>query len=121
MAKIKGTVTEDDEPVAAVTEPVVDEDDIVRGNVNRIVEKAPSFVSVYANDVQLQTTPWDVRLTFGAMRVDPLPDGKPLATVTEVAEVRLSPQLAKRVMFILFQQIKAYETRFGPIPQPRDD
>ena len=108
-------MTKDDEPVAAATEPSV-EDDIVRGNVNRTVEKSPTFISVYANDVQLQTTPWDVRLTFGTMRVDPLPDGEPIAKVLEIADVRLSPQLAKRVMVILFQQIQRYRGKVWAYP-----
>lgn len=97
------------------------EDEIVRGNVRRRVERSASFVSVYSNDVQLQTSPWDMRLTFGTMQVNPDAEDGPTAHVLEVAEVRLSPQLAKRVAEILAQQIAAYESRMGTIPQPSED
>lgn len=101
---------------------VVDETPIVRGNVNRQVARAESFVSFYANDVQLQTTPWDVRLTFSEMYVDPPSnhDG-PTAHISQLGQVRLSPPLAKRVMIILAQQVRAYEEKFGAIPQPPDE
>jgi crotonobetainyl-CoA:carnitine CoA-transferase CaiB-like acyl-CoA transferase len=104
---------------AIAGEPRAADDEIVRGNVNRRVERAPTFVSVYSNDVQFQTNPWDIRLEFGVMRVDS-EGGVPVANVLEVAEVRLSPQLAKRVAAILAQQIDAYEARFGLLPQPPD-
>lgn len=93
---------------------------IVRGNVNREVTVSPSFVSLYANDVQLQTSPWDIRLTFGEMMVNS--DGDDVtARVKQTGEVRLSPPLAKRVALLLVRQLKAYEERFGPIPQPKED
>jgi hypothetical protein len=110
MAKTKGRINGGDEPG----------DEIVRGNVNRQVERSPSFVSVYANDVQLQTTPWDVRLTFGAMSVEVRSGTGPTAHVSELSEVRLSPQLAKRVAAILVAQVEAYELKFGTIPQPSE-
>jgi hypothetical protein len=94
---------------------------IVRGNANRHVVASSSFVSLYANDVELQTTPWDVRLTFGELSVAPDADGVPSALITQVGQVRLSPQIAKRVLFILAQQLQTYEAAFGPIPQPKED
>jgi hypothetical protein len=98
------------------------EPQVVRGNFNREVARSQNFVSFYSNDVQLQTSPWDVRITFSEMWVDRDSDenGNKAAHVTEVGEVRLSPMLAKRVMLILAAQIQNYEERFGPIPQPED-
>lgn len=114
MAKTRDRIIEDGDKART--------DNIIRGNVNRQVERAPTFVSVYANDVQLQTSPWDLRLTFGMMHVGSRPDGsEPTAHVLEVADVRLSPQLAKRVATIMGQQLDAYESRFGSIPQPPED
>ncbi len=100
-------------------ETVVGSDDqspIVRANVNRVVTTAPTFQSLYANDVQLQTTPWDVRLTFGEFVVE-----SGAVNVKQTGEVRMSPQLAKRVALLLVSQLKKYEERFGGIPQPGDE
>jgi hypothetical protein len=94
---------------------------IVRANLNRHVVTSPAFVSIYANDTQLQTTPWDMRFTFGEISVEPSDDDTTKVTVKTTAEIRMSPQHAKRVAIILVQQIKAYEANFGPIPQPKDD
>lgn len=93
---------------------------IVRGNIDRQVVVSPSFVSIYANDTQVQTTPWDVRLTLGEMSVDAV-DGVRTVNVRELAEVRMSLQHVKRVVKILSSQLKVYEESFGTIPQPSDD
>jgi hypothetical protein len=94
---------------------------IVRGNVNRHITVSPSFVSLYANDTQLQTTPWDVRLIFGEIDVERSGKGiGVVVNVTQVGEVRMSPQHAKRVVMLLAKQLQAYEQSFGPIPQPKD-
>lgn len=92
---------------------------IVRGNVNRKTTRSQAFLSFYANDVQIQTTPWDMRFTFGEISVS-VGDEVPSANVLELGEVRVSLQLAKRVLAIMSQQIDAYEARFGTIPQPKD-
>ena len=92
---------------------------IVRANINRSVEKSPSFASLYANDVQVQVTPWDVRLILGEIASVPTPEDQTVV-VREVGELRLSPQLAKRLALILIEQLRHYEDRFGPIPTPPD-
>ena len=79
--------------------------------------KSPHFVSVYSNDVQVQTSPWDMRLMLGEMTSAPSPED-PVVRITQLAEVRLSPPLAKRLAEIMVLQIKAYEDRFGDIPVP---
>lgn len=87
--------------------------------VTRDLVVSPSFVTIYANDTQLQTTPWDIRFVFGEMSVEPR-DGEVVMSVKQVAEVRMSPQHAKRVATILLEQLQSYEASFGPIPQPAE-
>jgi hypothetical protein len=84
--------------------------------VNRAVTRSPGFVSIYANDIQVQTSPWDLRFVFAEM-------GDLVATeivtvhVKEVAELRISPQMAKKLVVIMAEQLKQYEQRFGEIPE----
>jgi hypothetical protein len=93
--------------------------EVGRANINRVVTASPSFVSIYANDVQVQTTPWDIRLIFGT--IQDLPDGlEGTARVMQMADLHISPQLAKTLAVILIQQIAGYEANFGTIPQPRE-
>lgn len=87
--------------------------------VPREVTKAADFFSVYVNDVQIMSTFWDMRLTVGQI-VDLAPrGGEPRAMkVEQVGEIRISPQLAKRLAVILESQVANYEQNFGPIPSP---
>lgn len=89
---------------------------IVRANVNRIVTIAPTFSSYYSNDTQLQTTPWDVRFIFGLIAELDAKNGQ--VRVEQVAEVRMSPQHAKRIVALLQQQLQTYEAKIGAIPLP---
>jgi hypothetical protein len=93
---------------------------IVRANVNRKTITAPSFTSLYANDVQVQTTPWDIRLIFGEITDVGSPD-EPNVTVRQLGEVRLSLPLAKRLAMIVVDQLKNLEQVLGQeIPIPKD-
>lgn len=92
---------------------------IVRANQQRTVVTDSDFASLYANDLQIQTSPWDVRLIFGCIDVAGTVDD-PAAVIKQVGEVRMSPQLAKKLTVILIGQLQGYEQRFGPIPQPQD-
>lgn len=89
---------------------------IVRANVNRVVTTASTFGSYYANDTQVQTTPWDVRFIFG--QITEIEPEQNRAVVQQVAEVRMSPQHAKKLVAILQQQLQSYEARIGAIPLP---
>jgi hypothetical protein len=104
-----------DEP----TEKSAETDLIIRANVNRQVVMAPTFVSLYANDVQIQTSPWDVRLIFGEIFQAPSPEN-PNAIVRQLGELRVSPQLAKKLAEIILGQLAIYEKRFGAVPSPPD-
>ena len=83
--------------------------------VRREITKSPTFISLYANDVQVHTSPWDVRLLLGSVGELPTAD-HPVVNITQLADLRMSPQLAKRLVAIMIEQIKVYEERFGPIP-----
>lgn len=76
----------------------------------------PSF---YANDTQVMTTPWDMRLSFGVIaEVDP---EKGRALVRRLCEVRMSPSHAKRLLQVLVGQIEMYEKTVGTIAVPSSD
>ena len=89
---------------------------IVRANVNREVVESTTFVSLYANDTQIQLSPWDVRLIFGLIS-EPATVERPVIVKT-IGEVRMSPQHAKKVVQILERQLRVYENTLGSIPVP---
>ncbi|PYR93581.1 MAG: hypothetical protein DMF84_09270 [Acidobacteria bacterium] len=92
---------------------------IARANMERKTVVAENYMSVYANDIQLQTTPWDVRLILG--RIIDLPTANdPSATIRQLAEVHMSPQMAKKLTLLLIGQLQIYEKQMGQIPQPTD-
>ena len=91
---------------------------IVRANVKREVRTSEDFVSLYANDAQIQMSPWDVRIILGTIENRNSADA---VQVKEIGELRLSPQFAKRLTMILIQQLKGYEATLGMIPIPKDE
>ncbi len=88
--------------------------------VTRKTKKGEHYVVLYANDTQVQTTPWDVRLVFGQIESMPT-EGDHTLLINQVGEVSMSPQHAKRVAAILQAQIEAYERKVGPIALVSDD
>jgi hypothetical protein len=78
--------------------------------------KSPEFFSIYANDVQVQTTPWDMHLTLGTIDSVTRSD-QPVAQIQQMGELRISVQLAKILTKIMADQLQAYEQRFGAIPE----
>lgn len=118
MAK-KARRTEEAQTPQASGAQVEQDGQIVRANIHREMVSAASFVSLYANDTQIQVSPWDFRFMFGLITVAPSEDS-PNVVVTQIGEVRMSPEHAKRVAMVLVQQIRNYEQSVGPIPQPQD-
>lgn len=108
------------EPGANTETPVAPQDDsiVVRANAIRDLTMSPTFAAYYANDTQIQTSPWDVRLMFGQI-VEVEPE-KNRAVILRIADVRLSLEHAKRITKILVQQLAQFEATFGVIPQPPD-
>ena len=93
---------------------------IVRANIKRNIERSEDFVDLYANDAQFQTTPWDIRVTFG--RIVNTPNTADMSIkVKEIADLHMSPVFAKRVAMVLIGQIRHYEQTIGPIPVLPED
>jgi hypothetical protein len=86
----------------------------------RRVTKSPNFFSAYTNDMQVTTGPWDVRISIGEVEDVQLIADKPIMTVNQLGEVRMSVQIAKRLILMLADQLRSYETTFGQIPGPPD-
>ena len=85
--------------------------------IPREVIKSPNSFSVYVNDVQVMSTCWDLKLSLGQILELAPPSGESRSVKIEhLGEVRISPQLAKRLAVILDGQVRAYEENFGPIP-----
>lgn len=85
-------------------------------NFRRDLTKSPDYFSIYANDFQVQTGPWDVRLVFGEIGDSSTEGGIPAMSVRQLGEMRMSPQIAKKLTMILIEQLRTYENRFGEIP-----
>ncbi len=89
--------------------------------MQRATQRAADFFSVYANDAQIQTSAWDVRITLGELGDQTLVEGNPVAyNVLQTGEIRISIPLAKKIAAIMEQQLRVYEERFGPIPRIPD-
>src|SRR5438874_6938518 len=74
----------------------------------RETTKHPDFFSIYANDIQVAVSNWDIRLILG--EIGDLSDTDPnVLNIKQLGEIRLSLQIAKRLADILTAQIKAYE------------
>ena len=86
-------------------------------NPPRVITKSAEFTSIYSNDVQVQTSLWDMRLIFGEIGDPPMPDN-PTVNIKLLGELRMSLPLAKRLTLIVVDQLKAYEAQFGEIPLP---
>ena len=83
-------------------------------------EASPAFFSVYANDIQVQTSPWDMRLIFGEIAKPAAPDDL-VVNINQLGQLRISLQLAKRLAFMMSQQIQAYEELSGVLPSPPEE
>jgi hypothetical protein len=115
MAKTKSSAAAS--TTTPVNRPEAQDAPIVRANISREETIAASFVTLYANDTQIQTSPWDVRLIFGEI-TQPATAERPTNIIKQTGEVRMSPQHAKVMAMILIAQLKRYEEMIGPIPTP---
>jgi hypothetical protein len=102
-----------------ITEPADDSTPANQGKIlRREVSKAPTFFSVYINDAQITSNPFDVRIVLGEVGDLSIEEADPVANILLLGELRMSPQLAKKITVMLIQQLQAYEKKFGQIPQP---
>jgi hypothetical protein len=97
--------------ISPAAEPAVE---MKRSNI-----KSPDFFSIYANDIQVQVSPWDMRFILGELT--DVGTAEHVVTIKQLAELRISPQLAKSLSVILIDQLRKYEDNFGQIPEPRAD
>ncbi len=91
---------------------------LVGHTVSRSIERAEDFVSIYTNDIQVQVSPWDLRLLLGVIVGMPANPPTGSVDVSLLADVRMSPQMAKKIAMILATQVERYEQTFGAIPLP---
>jgi len=87
--------------------------------VKRAEEFAAAAFSIYANDVNIQTSPWDMRLRFGDI-VGITDASDPTVNVKVMGDVKISLQLAKKLVGIMLGQLQSYEENIGEIPVPQD-
>lgn len=85
-------------------------------NLKREATRATEFFSIYANDVQIGISPWDVRLVFGELGDIVQPDEIPAIAVRQLGELRISLELAKKLTMMMAEQLKSYEANVGDIP-----
>jgi hypothetical protein len=80
--------------------------------------QSSSYVSIYSNSANLEVTPWDFKLIFGALVKSEA--GKPPKIENRV-EVVMSPQHAKALLGIFASNVQEYEKQMGEIklPQPQ--
>jgi Protein of unknown function (DUF3467) len=80
--------------------------------------RSSSYVSIYSNSANLEVTPWDFKLIFGAIVRSET--GK-LPKIENRLEVVMSPQHAKALLGIFASNVQEYEKQMGEIklPQPQ--
>jgi len=78
--------------------------------------KSPDFISIYANNVQLEGSVFDFALSFGEMTPE-IKNG--MHVVNQKARVILSKEMTKVLSALLNANIAAYEKQFGEIVLPR--
>jgi hypothetical protein len=80
------------------------------------IVKSAQFFKVYANSAQIETGPWDFRITFGEATTS----GDKVIVEQSVA-VAMSPQHAKAVSDLLAKNVRDYEKRIGEIKMPSEE
>ena len=74
-------------------------------------ESKRSMPAIYANQIQVGFTPWDIQMMFRNVYI--VDTGK--TTIENVATIIMSPQHAKVMTQILIQHIMDYERQHGVI------
>lgn len=71
-----------------------------------------NFVKIYANNVGIGASNWDVSITFGEI-LGLADDGQPV--VEQKVKVNMTREFMKALSNLLVQNVKAYEEQFGEI------
>jgi CMP-2-keto-3-deoxyoctulosonic acid synthetase len=78
--------------------------------------QSPDHVGLYANSAQVTGSYFDIQVSFGEIL-----EATEQALITEDrVTIKMSPQLAKRLLRILADNIRKYEEKFGEIPAMPD-
>jgi hypothetical protein len=94
---------------------------------NDIMKKAPkdrptrrafaaTHVTVYANNADVQLSPWDFRIRLG--HVEKADDSE--LVIEDVATIFMSPAHTKAFLEALIANVAKYEKFFGKIEDPRE-
>jgi regulator of RNase E activity RraA len=75
------------------------------------ISQAGPLSSVYANQVEMHTSNWDVKIRFGEAIIA---EGEHV--VEEKARIVMSPQHTKAFLAVLTDTVRRYEAAFGEIP-----
>src|SRR5690242_19045509 len=78
------------------------------------LEKSSTFCRFYANNAQIEVTPWDFRLIFGEL----INTGANKLKVEQSVAIVMSPQHAKALLSILATNLREYEGKIGKIDLP---
>jgi hypothetical protein len=81
---------------------------------NQIRVQADTFQQVYANNIQIGFSAFDMALAFGQIKGQQ--DDKPV--IEESVRIMLTRELAKVLVGLLINNINAYEQQFGEIKIP---
>jgi len=75
--------------------------------------KASDFISVYANNVGVAISNWDMTITFGKII-----ENAEKMLVEERVEIIMSKEIAKVLTLIMAKNFEVYESQFGKIVIP---
>jgi len=81
-----------------------------------VVTTSEQLPAYYSNSEQIMMSIYDFTLILG-IQAPPTPDG--VRQIKALATVVMSPQHMKVLVNQLAGQLKAYEDRWGPIPDPK--
>lgn len=76
--------------------------------------RTESFQNIYANNMALSFSSWDVSIIFGEIIGEK--DGKPI--IEEVVKVTMTREMTKVLATLLLANLKGYEQQFGEIKIP---
>lgn len=77
-------------------------------------ERTDRFRQVYANNMRVNMSTWDLGITFGEIIGDR--DGQPI--IEETVRVLMTKEIAKVLQMILKGHIEAFEAQYGEIKIP---
>ncbi len=84
----------------------------LRNSAEQQSEKSENFIKIYANNVVMGLSLWDINLTFGEI-VDSTQEGEPI--VEQKVKINMAKEFAKALSNLLSANIAVYEQQYGEI------